>query len=69
MTANQALDVYLASLPDEERVPLVCKLREHLCVTEAIFSNWRRSKTKIKQIYRREIAKIIGKDIFADVTD
>lgn len=69
MTANQALDTYLSGLPDEERIDLAAKLREHLDVSVFVFSNWRRSKTKIKLIYRREIAKFIGKDIFQDVTD
>lgn len=69
MTANQALDSYLSALPDEERIDLAAKLREYLSVSSFVFSNWRRSKTKIKPIYRREIANFIGKDIFENVTD
>ncbi len=69
MTANQALDTYLSQLQGEQRIELVKKLREELCVTEFVFSNWRRSKTRIKPIYKREIVKIIGQDIFEDVID
>lgn len=69
MTANQALDTYLSSLPKAERIDLTAKLREYLGVSVYVFCYWRRSRTPIKPIYRREIANFIGKDIFENVTD
>lgn len=69
MTANQALDGYLSSLPDEERIELVAQLREFLGVSIHVFCNWRRSRTPIKPVYRREITNFIGKDLFQNVSD
>ncbi len=69
MTVNQALNQYFKSLPRPEKRDLLCKMSLQLDVTPAIISNWRSSITPIKSIYIPEIIKIIGKDIFANVTD
>ena len=69
MTANQALDQFLAGMPDEERIPLVKKLQKELEVSANVFSAWRRGRTFIRPIYRREISRIVGKDVFAYVTE
>ena len=69
MTANQALDQFLAGMSDEDRIPLVRKLQKELEVSPYIFSAWRRGRTRIRPIYRREISRIVGKDVFADVTE
>lgn len=69
MTANEALNNYFKSLSRSEKRNLSCQFIIKLEVSPAIITNWRCSATPIKSIYRREIIKIIGKDIFENVTD
>lgn len=69
MTANNALDVYIKSLPYKERSEFQAKLVLALEISLATISAWRNSKYRIKNVYRHEISNIAGKDIFANVTD
>ena len=69
MTANDALDGYIKSLPYKERSEFQAKLVLALEISLATISGWRNSKTRIKNVYRHEISNIIGKDIFANVVD
>ena len=69
MTANNALDAYIKSLPYKERSEFQAKLVLALEISLATISGWRNSKTRIKNVYRHEISNIIGKDIFANVVD
>ncbi|MDE6290514.1 MAG: hypothetical protein K2M16_03185 [Muribaculaceae bacterium] len=69
MTANEALFEYYSSIPKKERSKLTLELMIQLEVTYYTVHNWRYSNSRIKPLFRREISRIIGKDIFADVTD
>ncbi len=69
MTSNVALDSYIKSLPYKDRSAFQAKLVLALEVSLPTISAWRNSKAHIKNVYRREISNIIGKDIFADVVD
>lgn len=68
MTVNEALNEHIKSLPNPAKRELVCNLLLKLDITPAILNNWRYSLTPIKSIYLPEIIKIVGKDIFANVT-
>lgn len=69
MTANEAFAGYFKSISTEERAKITRTLIIQLEITANIVRNWRYSQSKIRPIYRREIIKIIGKDIFENVTD
>lgn len=69
MTSNEALDAYLASKPRWESIYLVRKLMEHLQVSYHRIRSWRTRKHPIEYVYRVEINKFLGEDIFKDVTD
>lgn len=69
MTSNVALDAYIKSLPYKERSEFQAKLVLRLEISLATISAWRNAKSRIKNVYRREISNIIGKDIFENVTD
>lgn len=69
MTANEALKNHFKSIPVKERAKLTRDLIIQLDVTAKTVQNWRYSITAIKPVYRREISRIIGKDIFSNVTD
>lgn len=69
MTANEALNGYFKSLSRPEKRQLAGQLIQNLEISPSVLGNWRCSTTPIKNIYRREISRIIGKDIFANVTD
>lgn len=69
MTANEALDAHMKSLPYGERSAMVAKMIINLEISGGTITNWRKGKGRIKPVYRREINQIVGKDIFADVTD
>lgn len=69
MTANEALKAYYKSIPIKERSKLTLSLMQEFQVSAKVVEYWRYSRTPIKPVYRREISRIIGKDIFSDVTD
>lgn len=69
MTANEALREYFKSIPAKERSKLTSSLMTQFQVSAKTVENWRYSRTNLKPVYRREISRIIGKDIFSKVTD
>ena len=69
MTANEALNGYFMSLPRKDKAELTRNLIVALEITPGTLSGWRFMTTRIPTIYRREINRIVGKDIFVDVTD
>ncbi len=69
MTANEALNKHYKSLSSKERAKLTLSLMTQLDVTYFVIENWRYARTAIKPVYRREISRIIGEDIFSEVID
>lgn len=69
MNANEAFRTYLRSLSVPERNDFTANVASALEVSFGTINNWQYSKTRIKPIYRREISRIIGVDIFDNVTD
>lgn len=69
MTSNEALDAYLAAKPRWEATYLVRKLMEHLQIPYHRINNFRKKRRPIEHVYRVEISKFLGEDIFKDVTD
>lgn len=69
MTANEALNVYLSSLSPTERMAKSRDIRILCEVSKEVLYNWRKGKTPIGRLQRREITKIIGSDIFKEVAN
>lgn len=69
MTANEALNDYFKTIAVRDRAALTRDLLVKLEITPITLSNWRYSRTRIKPVFQREISKIIGKDIFANITN
>lgn len=69
MTASEALDTYIKSLPYKERSKFQAQVTLALEISNATIIGWRNARSRIKNVYRHEISKIAGKDIFANVTD
>lgn len=69
MTANEALNGYFMSLTRKDKADLTRSLIISLEITPGTLSSWRFTSVRIPALYRREINKIIGKDIFADVVN
>lgn len=69
MTANEALDNHLSSLPYLECAKKSKEIRDTFEISIFTFSFWRRGRTRIPPFYRPEISRILGKDIFIDVTN
>lgn len=69
MTSKEALREYFKSLTREEKQRMQVKLMTGLEISMYTLNNWRYAGTRILPLYRREITKIIGKDIFKNVTD
>lgn len=67
MTANEALDYYLGSLPNNERIAKSRDIREILGISRNVLSDWRRSRTKIQPISFTKIIEIVGVDLNAYV--
>ncbi|PWL61044.1 MAG: hypothetical protein DBY35_06595 [Bacteroidales bacterium] len=67
MTANEAFDGYLSSLPNNIRIAKTRDLRFFLDISSYVIHDWRIGRTRIRPIYQREISKIVGEDIFRDV--
>lgn len=67
MTTNQALDRYLASLPNEVRIAKSRDIRNVLKISRAKLSDWRRGRTQLHPLFLREISEIVGVDLLADV--
>ena len=72
MKANEALSGHIDTLfetdPAEAR-RLVRSIKARCNISSAVYSNWRRGLTPIRKIYRDEITRIIGVDIFENVTN
>lgn len=67
MTANEALDYYLGSLPNNERIAKSRDIREILGISRNVLSDWRRGRTKIQPISFTKIIEIVGVDLNAYV--
>lgn len=67
MTANEALDKYLSSLSNRERIAKTRDLREILGISRFVLCNWRTGRSKILPIYIDKIKEIIGIDIMDNV--
>lgn len=63
MTANEALDHYLASLTRGERVAKSRDIREKLKISRFVLSDWRRGRTKLAPVYFDKISEIVGVDL------
>ena len=63
MTTNEALDLYLSSLPSRERIAKSRDIREKLGISRAVLSDWRRGRTILRPIYFDKIIEIVGIDL------
>lgn len=72
MKADEALRNYIDDLfetnPVEAR-KIVRSIKDRCGVSTAVYFNWRHGLTPIKKIFRAEITRIIGDNIFENVTD
>lgn len=64
MTANEALDNYLRSLPPRERIAKSRDIREICNKSRFVLSDWRRGRTRIDLAWRDKISEALGKNIF-----
>ncbi len=64
MTANEALDNYLRSLPHRERIAKSRDIREICKKSRFVLSDWRRGRTRIDLAWRDKISEALGKNIF-----
>ncbi len=64
MTANEALDNYLRSLPNRERIAKSRDIREICKKSRFVLSDWRRGRTCIDLAWRDKISEALGKNIF-----
>ena len=67
MTLNEALDNYLRSLPNDERIAKSRDIREGLGISRCVLSDWRRGRTKIHHLFFDKIIDIVGEDLNAFV--
>lgn len=63
MTANEALDHYLGSLPRPERDAKSRDIREMLEISRSVLSDWRCGRTKLPSVYFDKIIEIVGVDL------
>lgn len=66
MTANEALDNYLRSLPNRERIAKSRDIREICQKSRFVLSDWRRGRTPIDIAWRDKITEALGENIFAN---
>jgi len=69
MTANEALDNYLSSLPSKERIAKSRDIRGICHKSTSVLSDWRRGRTKIDIAWQDKITAALGKNIFDNVED
>ena len=69
MNANEAFDTHLRSLPIDEYRKMSKEIRKTFVISSTVFANWCSGRTRIPPFYRREINRILGKDIFSEVVD
>lgn len=69
MTTNQSLNRYLSSLPNNVRIAKSRDIRTELKISRAILSDWRTGRTQLHPLFLREISKIVGVDLMADVSN
>ncbi|MBD5275146.1 MAG: hypothetical protein HDS37_03470 [Bacteroides sp.] len=67
MTDNLILNDYLLSLPMKVRKAFVIELIAQLRISPSQLQSWRHRNISIPYLYRREINRIAGKEVFADV--
>lgn len=63
MNSNEALDSYLQSLPRNERIAKSRDIREKLCISRFVLSDWRRGRTSIHPVFFDKIIEIVGVDL------
>ncbi len=64
MTANEALDSYLSSLPARERIAKSRDIRDICQKSKSVLSDWRRGRTRIDIAWRDKITEALGINIF-----
>lgn len=69
MTTNEALDSYLRSLPNAERIAKSRDIREMLGVSRFVLCDWRRNRTKLDRVYFDKISEIVGVDLSSYFTN
>lgn len=63
MNSNEALDGYLRSLPNNERIAKSRDIREKLGISRFVLSDWRRGRTPIHPVFFDKIIEIVGVDL------
>lgn len=66
MTANEALDTYLSSLPTKVRIAKSRDIREVCRISLSVLSDWRRGRTPINIAWQSKITEAIDEDIFTN---
>jgi len=67
MTANEALDSYLRSLPARVRIAKSRDIREMCQKTKAVLYDWRHGRSRIGVKWQAKITEAIGVDIFKNI--
>lgn len=67
MNLNTALDSYLRSLPNRERIAKSRDIREALGISRYVLSFWRRGRTPIHPVFFDKIIEIVGVDLYSYV--
>lgn len=62
-TTNKALDRYMRSLPNKERIAKARDIREKLGISRSVLSDWRRGRSFLRQACVDKINEVIGVDI------
>lgn len=60
---NKALDRYLGSLTNTERIAKSRDIRESLDVSSTVLCFWRSGRTKLKKVYFDKIIEVVGVDL------
>ena len=63
MSKNEALDCYLKSLPNKERIAKSRDIRETLGISRFVLCDWRRGRTPIHPLFFDKIIEIVGVDL------
>lgn len=69
MTANEALDNYLNSLPPKERIAKSRDIRALCQISRFVLCYWRSGRTQIPWSLRDKITEAIGENIFEKFTN
>lgn len=67
MTANEALDSYLRSLPPRQRIAKSRDIRTLCQISRFVLCYWRCGRTQIPWYFLDKITEAVGENIFADI--